>query len=106
MQLINKFDKEFHFLLCVIDVYNRYVSILLLKDKKGITITSAFQKHFDESNCKSNKIWVQDNDIEMYLPRNEGTFVVAERFIRTLKNKIYKYMNSVSKICILINEMI
>ena len=38
------------------------------------------------------------NGIEMYLTQNEGKSVVAERFIRTLKNKIYKYMNSISKI--------
>ena len=33
----------------------------------------------------------------MYLIHNEGKSVVAERFIRTLKNKIYKYMSSISK---------
>ena len=33
----------------------------------------------------------------MYLINNEGKLVVAERFIRTLKTKIYKYMTSVSK---------
>ena len=65
-----------------------------------------------ESNRKPNKIWVdkgsefynnsfkkwlKDNDIEMYSIHNEGKSVVAERFIRTLKTKIYKYMTSVSK---------
>ena len=34
---------------------------------------------------------------EMYSIHNEGKPVVAERFIRTLKTKIYKYMTSVSK---------
>ena len=86
--------------------------------KKGITITNAFQKILDESGRKPNKIWVnkgsefyntsmkswlKDNDIEMYSRHNEGKSVVAERFIRTLKKKIYKYMTSVSKICILID---
>ena len=33
----------------------------------------------------------------MYSMHNEGKSVVAERFIRTLKNKIYKYMTSISK---------
>ena len=43
----------------------------------------------------------RENGIEMYSAHNEGKSVVAERFIRTLKNKIYKYMNSVSKnVCI------
>ena len=35
--------------------------------------------------------------LEMYSTHNEGKSVVAERFIRTLKNKIYKYMASISK---------
>ena len=73
-----------------------------LKDKKGIKITNAFQKFFDESNCKPNKIlvnkdsefynrsrksWLEKNDIEMYWKHNEGKYIVAERFIRTLKFK-------------------
>ena len=91
-----------------------------MKDKKGISIVNAFQKTSDDSNrseakskgCKPNEIWVDkgsefynnsfkkrlnDNDIEMYSIHNEGKSVVAERFIRTLKTKIYKYMTSVSK---------
>ena len=71
-----------------------------------------FQKLLDESNPKSNKIWVdkgsefysksmktcsQDNDKEMYETHNERKSVVAEKFIRTLKNKIYKYMTSISR---------
>ena len=40
---------------------------------------------------------VRKNDIEMHLTHNEEKSVVAERFIRTLKNKIYKYMTSISK---------
>ena len=43
------------------------------------------------------KKWLKDNDIEMYSVHNEGKSVVAERFIRTLKTKIYKYMTSISK---------
>ena len=43
------------------------------------------------------KSWLEKNDIEMYSVHNEGKSVVAERFIRTLKNKIYKYMTSISK---------
>ena len=65
-----------------------------------------------ESNRKPNKIWVdkesefynrsfkkslKDNDIEIYSTNNEGKVVIAERFIRALKNKIYKYMTSISK---------
>ena len=38
------------------------------------------------------KSWLQDNDLKMYSFYNEGKSVFAERFIRILKNKIYKYL--------------
>ena len=118
MKLISKFNKGFRFLLCVINIYNKYAWVIPLKDKKGITITNAFQKILNESKHKPNEIWadkgsefynrsmkswLQDNNIEMHSTRNERNSVVAERFIRTLKYKIYKYMTSVSKMYILIN---
>ena len=36
-----------------------------LKDKKGITITNAFQEKLDQSKCKPNNIWM-DNGSELY----------------------------------------
>ena len=71
-----------------------------------------FETFFNESNCKLKKIWVdkgcefynksmkswlQDNDIETYSTHNEENSVVAGRFISSLKNKIHKYMTSISK---------
>ena len=35
--------------------------------------------------------------METYSTHNEGKSIIAERFIRTVKNKIYQYMTSVSK---------
>ena len=43
------------------------------------------------------KSWLKDNDVEMYSTLNEGKFVVAERFIKTLKINIYKHMTSISQ---------
>ena len=121
MQLISKFDKGIHFLSFFIDIYSKYVWVIPLKDKKGTTITNSFQKILKESNRKPNqirvdkgsgfynssvKIWLEKSDIKSYLAHNEWKSVVAERFIRTLKNKIYKYMTSASKTSILINQMI
>ena len=66
----------------------------------------------DESNRKPNKVWVDKGsefynrsmkswlvkiDIEMYSTNNEGKSVVVERFVITLKNKIFKYMTSISQ---------
>ena len=121
MLLISKFNKGIAFLLCVIDIYGKYAWVFPLKDKKGVTIVNGFQKILGDSKRKTNKIWVdkgsefynrsmeswlEKNDIEMYSTHNEGKSAVAERFIRTLRNKIYKYLTSVSKNVILINEMI
>ena len=118
MQLISKFNKGIRFLLCVTDIFGKYAWVVPLKDKKGVTIVSAFQKVLDYSKRKPNKISVdkgnefynrsmksllEKNDIEMYSAHNEGKSVVAERFIRTLKSKIYKYMTPISKMCMLIN---
>ena len=112
MQLLSKYDKGIRFLLCLIDIFSKYAWVVPLKDKKGISIVKAFQSILKQSNSKPNKIWVhkgselykayfkkwlRDNDIVMYSTHNEGKSVVAERFIRTLKSKIYKYMTSISK---------
>ena len=54
-------------------------------------------RYSNEFYNRSMKSWLEKNDIEMYSTHNEGKSVIAERFIRTLKNKIYKYMTSISK---------
>ena len=109
---LSRYNKGIRFLLCVIDIFSKYAWVVPLKDKNGISIVKAFQSILEQSNRKPNKIWVdkssefynayfkkwlQDNDIVMYSTHNEGKSVVAERFIRTLKRKIYKYMTSISK---------
>ena len=58
MQLISIFDNGIRFLSCVIDIFSKYAWVIPLKNKKGITITNAFQKTLDKSNCKSYEIWV------------------------------------------------
>ena len=56
MQLISKLNKGFRFLLCLIDIFNKYAWVVPLKDKKGISIVDAFQKILDDSNRKPNKM--------------------------------------------------
>ena len=99
-------------LLCTIDLFSKYSWVVPLKDKRGVTIVNAFQKVLDSSNRKPNKIWVdqwgefynklfkrflKNNKIEIYSIYNEGKSIVAERFIKTLKNKIFKHMSAISK---------
>ena len=86
-------------------MYSKCAFVIPLKDEKGISIVNAFNKIIKQSNKKPNKIWVHQgeefynnvfekclsyHDINMYSTYNEGKSVVAERFIRTLKNKLYK----------------
>ena len=82
-----------------------------IKNKKGTSIVNAFKKIISEGR-RPNKIWanqgiefynnslkdfLKTDNIEMYSSYNEGKSVVAERFIRTLKNKIFKHMAAISK---------
>ena len=113
MQLISKFNKEFRFffclfcfVFCVIGLYSKYAWVIPLKDKKGTTVSNAFQKILNKSNRTPNKIWVDKGSkfynrsvkswlekivIDMYSTHNE------EKYVVTFKNKIYKYMTSISK---------
>ena len=76
----------------VIVIFSKYAWVVPFKDKKGVTITNAFQRFLDESKRKPNKIWVdkgsefynrsmkswlQDKNIEMYSTHNEGKYVVV-----------------------------
>ena len=112
MQSLSIKNKGIKYLVCAIDLYSKYAFVIPLRDKKEISIVNAFNKIIKQSNRKPNKIWVDqggefynhvfkkwlsDNDIIMYSTYNEGKSVVAERFIRTLKNKLYKHMTATGK---------
>ena len=112
MQSLSRKNKCIKYLLCAINLFSKYAFVIPLKNKKGISIVNAFDKIIKQSNRKPNKIWVDqggefynhvlkkwlsDNDIIMYSTYNEGKSVVAERFIRTLKNKLYKHMTASGK---------
>ena len=114
MQSLSRKNKGIKYLLCAIDLYSKYAFVVPLKDKKGISIVNAFNKIIKQSkrcakgtsakHVKPNKIWADQGsefynleDIIMYSTYNEGESVVAERIIRTLKNKLYKHMTATGK---------
>ena len=93
-------------------MYSKYAFVIPLKGKKRISIVNAFDKIIKQSKRKPNKIWVDqgrefynrdfkrwlsDNNIIMYFTYNDCKSVVAEIFIRTLKNKLYKHMTATGK---------
>ena len=111
MQSLNKYNKGIKYLLCAIDLFSKYAWVVTLKDKKGTSIVNAFLEIISKGR-KPNKIWVdQDsefyntsfkdflkmNNIEIYSTYNEGKSVVAERFIRTLKNEIFKHITAINQ---------
>ena len=91
----------------IVNIRNAWV--ICLKDKKGTAITNACQKILNANQIKygidkgsefynkAMKPWLKKNDKEMYSTYNQEKSVIAEGFLRTLENKIYKYMTSVSK---------
>ena len=98
-------NKNVKYSLCVIDVFTKYAWIKPLKYKKDKTVLNAFIKIVNESNCKPTKVWVDqgressnklmqewldNNDILVYSTYNEGKTLIAERFIKISKAKIYK----------------
>ena len=110
IQSLSKYNKVIKYLLCAIDLLSKYAWVMSLKDKKGTCIVNAFQKIISKER-KPNKIWVDQgsefynqsfkdflkiNNLEMYSTFNEGKSVVAERFIRALKNKVFKQMTAIS----------
>ena len=111
MQSLSKYNKENKYLPCAIDLFSKYVWVIPIKDKKGTSIVDAFQKIISEER-KPNKIWVDQgsefnnnsvkdflkiNDVEIYSTYKEGKSLVAERFLRTLKSKIFENMTGISK---------
>ena len=112
IQSLSKYNKGIKYLLCAIDLFSRYAWVIPIKDKKGTSIVNAFQKILSDYKRKPNKIWADQgkefcnnsfkdflkiNNIDMYSTCNKGKFVVAERFIRTIKTKIHKYITVISK---------
>ena len=65
MQLLSRYNKGIRFVLCVIDIFSKYAWVVPLKDKKSVSIVTAFQSISKQSNRKPNKIWV-DKGSEFY----------------------------------------
>ena len=101
MQSLSRYNKGIKYLLCAIDLFSKCAWVIPIKEKKGVSIVNAFKKIISEGR-KPNKTWFDQgsefynepftdflkiNNIEMYSTFNEGKSVVAERFIKTQKNK-------------------
>ena len=105
MSALSEENEGINFLLLVIDTFNKYGWIIPLKNKKGETMVNAFKTIFKEGR-KPKKLWTDKGtefynknmndlrklyDIELYSTENEEKSSIAERWIRTMKEKMFKY---------------
>ena len=104
MQSFSKFNRGVKYLLAVIDVFSKYGWLIPLKDKTGKSVASALKTIFKER--KPEKMWVDKGKefynkdvkdlIELYSNENEEKSSVVESWIRTMKEKIWKYFSAKS----------
>ena len=101
MRALSKENDGYNFLLLVIDTFSKYGWIIPLKDKKGETIVKALKEIFKESGRRPDKLWTDkgreffNKDVRdlvyLYATENEEKSSIAERWIRTMKEKMFKY---------------
>ena len=99
MKAFSKDNRGVTYLLCVIDIFSKYGWLVPLKDKTGKSVASALRVIFEER--KPEKMWVDKGKefynkdvkdlIELYSTENEEKSSVVERWIRTMKERMWKY---------------
>ena len=104
MQVFAKFNRGIKYLLAVIDVFSKYGWLIPLKDKTEKSVASALKTIFKER--KPEKMWVDKGKefynkgvkdlIELYSTENEEKSSVVERWIRTMKEKMWKNFSAKS----------
>ena len=101
MKALSKENEGVNFLLLVIDTFSKYGWIVPLKNKKAQTIVKALKEIFKESGRRPDKLWTDkgteffNKDVKdlvyLYATENEEKSSIAERWIRTMKEKMFKY---------------
>ena len=99
MTALSKYNEGYRFLLLVIDIFSKYGYLVPLKNKQGVTVADALKKIFEER--RPGKLWVDKGKefynnnvkglVEIYSTENEEKSSIVERWIRTMKEKIWKY---------------
>ena len=99
MTALSKENEGYRFLLLVIDTFSKYGYLIPLKDKKGETVADALKDIFKKR--KPEKLWTDKGRefynkdvkdlVELYSTENEEKSSIAERWVRTIKEKMWKY---------------
>ena len=102
MEAFSKFNRGVKYLLAVIDEFSKNGWLISLKDKMGKSVTSALKTIFKKG--KLEKMWVDKGKefynkhvkelIELYSTENEEKSSVVKKWIRTMKEKMWKYFTA------------
>ena len=99
MTAFKDYNDGYTFLLLVIDTFSKYGYLIPLKNKKGETVADALKDIFKKR--KPEKLWTDKGRefynkdvkdlVELYSTENEEKSSIAERWLRTIKEKMWKY---------------
>ena len=99
MTAFKDYNDGYTFLLLVIDTFSKYGYLIPLKNKKGETVANALKDIFKKR--KPGKLWTDKGKefynkdvkdlVELYSTENEEKSSIAERWVRTIKEKMWKY---------------
>ena len=107
MQNLSRYNKGYKYLLTCVDIFSKYAWVVALKTKQGQALVKAFQTILS-SGCKPSKLqmdqgteflncvfqkFLQDNNLAFITVKSGLKASVVERFNRTFKNKMYKYLS-------------
>ena len=102
MQAFLKFNRSVKYLLAVIKIFSKYDWLIPFKDKTGKSVASALETIFKDR--KPEKMWVDKGKefynkdvkdlVDLYSTENEEKTSVVERWIRTMKEKVWKYFSA------------
>ena len=116
MQQFSRYNNGVKYLLTVIDIFSKYGWIIPLKNKTGLEVATALNKVFKER--KPHFLWVDKgkefynthvkNLVTLYSTENEEKSSIAERWNRTMKEKMFKYFtaNSTRKYIDILDELV
>ena len=97
MQLLINLIKEFAFNYVLFIFSSKYAYVVPLKNKKGITITNAFQKILDEWNCKQTKYgWIKEVNFTVD-QRNHGFRIMIQKCIQHIVKEILLLLKDLLK---------
>ena len=109
LQRYAKTNKNYNYLLMVIDTFSKYGWVIPLKNKSGSTVANAFEQLFLENGGVPNKLWtdkgteffnrnvdrvLKTNGVTLYTTENEEKSCIVERWIRTFMKKLYTYFDT------------